>query len=183
MAIYNQQTKQSSHEGAVYSVRGTFKWDNHYDIVEVINDDGSIEIIELGQDRIYAQTDATPERIALMKAKRVKDLALWKRARLRECVELASTTALSARQTIELSEALKSAPHLQNYHGSTVDQKMNRYRDVADILARHRTGQIKSNFQVSLINQCVSWATTPANERKFSAPLSAKQVEYFARSH
>ena len=182
MAIYNRETKQCFHEGAVYSVRGTFKWDNHYDIVEIITDDGSIEVIELGQCSLYAKADATPERIALMKAKRAKDRALLKRARLRECVELASQTTLSARQTAELSKALGNAPHLADYPGSTVDSEMNRYRDVAEILARHKAGQIKSKFQASLVSQCILWATTPPNERKFSCPLSVKQIQYFNRA-
>ena len=179
MAIYNQETKQSSHVGAVYSVRGTFKWDNHYDIVEVITDDGSIEVIELAQCPIYAKVDATPERIALMQAKRVKDYALRKRARLRECVELASDTALSARQMIELAEALSAAPNLLDDSRLMFDQEMSQYRVVSRILARRRAGQVKSKFQVSLIDQCVAWATTAAGQREFATPLTGKQLHYF----
>ena len=157
MAIRDRKTGEITHEGRVYSVRGTFNCDSHVDMVTVINDDGSDSIIELrNPDTRFAKVDATEEMISLREKHKEFQRRVNKRRDLRDLVELASETILTTRQFIELCSALKANPN---------------WRDEEKL----------TKFQSSLARQCIAWAITKPEHREYDQPLSFKQLSYLGR--
>lgn len=156
-----------AYKGAVYQVRGTFKHDWAMDIVTVINEDGTTREIHLyGGDAPSApKVDATPERIAAMKARQSFDKAVHNRRLIRQAIiDLKeSGVELSIRQLFELAESL----NLKTWH-------------LLPFLQQHQAGELKSKFKISLTNQVLDWARTAPEDRKYQSPLTEKQRSYFS---
>ena len=193
MAIRNRDTGEIRYEGRVYSSRGSFKCDMHTDIVEVIEITGRVTVIELNDlSREYAEVDATDENIAIMNSYAETRGRVYKIQKLRRCVAEASKTMLTPRQYIHLCIGLKNNPNWklnQKYRGLgaevffanepsvSFDNESNVTRLLQKYSGDTNLGNL-SKFEKSLVQQCIEWAETAPQNRKFDKPLSDKQVAY-----
>jgi len=168
MSISKHNSDYAEYEGAVYSVRGTFKNDYATDIVTVIEDDGTTREIEIvgdfGSSRLIATVDATPERIAAMRKKDAFNQAVHKRRIMRMEIAESKNTGLTARQFIETCKVLR----VKSF-------------GLSDLLKRYQAGRLRSAFKINLIEQVIEWATTDPKEREHERPLSPRQEIYFFR--
>ena len=131
------------------------------DEVDVIEDDGHIRTIILGQqqnDSRIATVDAAPE--WLEKARANETLRGAERL-----AHAARDTGLTPKQFADVQSALAS-------------QRVSR-ADIAIRLRDHQRDSSPSKFIHSLANQVIEWAKTSPSDRKYRTPLSDKQINYF----
>ena len=133
----------------------------------MINEDGTTREVHLyGPTAPRApKVDATPERIAAMRAREAFDKAVHKRRLIRKAIiDLKeSGVDLTIRQLFEIAESL----NLKTWH-------------LLPFLQKHQSGKLRSQFRISLTNQVLNWARTAPEHRKYQSPLSDKQSSYFS---
>ena len=194
MAIQNRQTGEITYEGRVYSCRGSFNCDSHVDIVEVINEDGSVRTMEFRDPSpMFATVDATDANIALMEETKARRSRVYKITALREIIGFSSEVNLGARQFLDLCAGLADNPNWKNsekWRGLAAEVALSSLptfdpfpvsRRVHRKLIDLKEGRL-SKFETSLIKQCVDWATTEPGQRKYDKPLSPKQLQYLDKS-
>ena len=149
------------YEGRVLRVSGRTLNDMFVDEVDVIEDDGHIRTIILGQqpnDPRSATVDAAPEWLD-------KARAYEKRRDAERLAHAAQDTGLTPEQFADVQSALAS-------------QLVSR-ADISIRLRDHQSDSSPSKFIHSLANQVVAWAKTNPSDRKYRTPLSVKQITYF----
>ena len=159
MAITNGT--EVEYQGRVLRVSGRTLNDMFVDEVDVIEDNGHIRTIILGQqpsDRRSATVDAAPEWLE-------KNSVYEKRRDAERLAHAARDTGLTPEQFSDVEFAL-SSPGLSRAHISI------RLRD-------HQSDSSPSKFIHSLADQVIAWAKTNPSDRKYRTPLSAKQITYF----
>ena len=160
MAIQNGTEIQ--YEGRVYSVLGKTLNDMFVDQVKVIEDNGHLATIILGQepnDQRTAKVDATSK--WLEKARMYQE-----QREVDRLAHYAQGTGLSPEQFTDVERAL--TPHQVSRS------------DISLRLRNFQQGLSHNKFQYSLANQVIAWAKTDPSDRKYSTPLSAKQTMYFS---
>ena len=159
MAITNGT--EVEYQGRVLRVSGRTLNDMFVDEVEVIEDDGHIRTIILGQqpsDHRSATVDVTPKWLE-------KNRAYEERRDAERLAYAARDTGLTPQQFSDVEFAM-SSPGLSRAHISI------RLRD-------HQSDSSPSKFMHSLADQVIAWAKTNPSDRKYRTPLSAKQITYF----
>ena len=197
MALINLDTGERTYEGRVYSVRGSFKSDMAHDVVELIEDNGRIQVAEFTDlSRIRAEKDATEENVQLMIQYKEWRSRVFKIHMLRKWIKDASQTMLTTRQYIDLCAGLAENPNWKEktkYRGLGAElffanlptAKFDNEVQVLGLLQRFMDDDHPhkmSKFERSLMQQCVDWATTEPGQRKYDKPLSPKQLQYLDKS-